>query len=130
LDQSYSIRRYIIKATDKRRHVGSTGFGGQKRLSSRENQSTIGTDTFIGKISERFHAVLDHRYLHHDLVVNFNQLFAFTDNPIEIGGNYLSAHVAVDQVANGFIVAHDIVLTRNAFLGHKRRVGGDSVEYP
>src|SRR5690606_2288268 len=75
------------------------------------------------------HAIFDHRYFHHNFFVNLDKLLPFADNSLKIRGDYLRTHVSVYNVTDGLIVLHDIVLTRNAFLGHQRRVGGYAIEY-
>ena len=125
----HAVGADVVQTAHERRHVGRTCLGGEQRLTGREDERAVGADSLLREILHGADTLGRARQLHHDAGVQCGQLLALAHHALEIGGDHLGAHVAIDDVADFDVVTAACLLAADVLLGHQRRIGRHAVEH-
>ena len=98
-------------------------------LTEGKDQRAVGADILAREILHGTNTVGRTREFDHDILVQGRQRFPFADHTVEIGGDHLGAHIAIDDGADFEVMATAGLLTANVLLGHQRRIGRHPVEH-
>ena len=128
-DESHPVLANIVQTAYERRHIRRTGLGCQQSLTDGKDQRAVGADILAREILHGTNTVGRTREFDHDILVQGRQRFPFADHTVEIGGDHLGAHIAIDDGADFEVMATAGLLTANVLLGHQRRIGRHPVEH-